>query len=659
VPINLAALGLEPEQEAEHEDLARRLAKQVVTGRSREELLQLAGLVMRQKAAEDGVESVDEPEGMPQTPDELWHYVVKRYGVRIARVRVCPDHDTPFDYICAGFFGWYPNVFGIGPRGGGKSFLQACLHDLNAHWKPGSESATFGAVEGQAKRVYAAFKTFVDPEEISGKSLMSETNYKPVGDMPYGSKVEVLGGTVAAVNSPHPQFPHSDEVEIMRADTWRESRNLAADKVTPDGRRIRGQNMATSTMKWMGGRVWQIWQKFLRAREAAVERYGDDRELVDDMVCKTAPFYVLIWCLFEVAEQVPTCRSAPENANLPEWEPGLERDQCKCDCAEIVNGVLEGAEDENGDPLPRTLESVCQGRFYRSRGHRSRGEVIQLFLQNDARTFNAQQLCRETETEGLYIPNFSRQRHGLARFGLDVANGPVYTGTDWGFTDEAAVLWVQYLERAVEAIRYDGKTIVLPRGARVAFAERTIARKTATELGQEAIMREVKLANVMSISRVPVRKRWADLQGAGDRRDWAKMGLKTARYSTRNFDEHVKEWRGLVDANRFYVVVDEDHFTGMGCPFLCEQLEGWREEDGKESRELPQHVVSAGRYVLYGMHDVYQDSGAQSPEQVEAVRMAAGTDSAPAAQPFSSGRATTEDQARQFLAQEQDWRARV
>jgi hypothetical protein len=126
VPLNLAALGLEPEQEAEHEDLARRLAKQVVTGRSREELLQLAGLVMRQKAAEDGVESVDEPEGMPQTPDELWHYVVKRYGVRIARVSVCSDHDTPFDYICAGFFGWYPNVFGIGPRGGGKSLRRRC-----------------------------------------------------------------------------------------------------------------------------------------------------------------------------------------------------------------------------------------------------------------------------------------------------------------------------------------------------------------------------------------------------------------------------------------------------------------------------------------------------------------------------------------------------
>lgn len=977
MPINLAALGLDQSQSdprPEAEDVAQRLAKQLVEGRSRADLLKLAGLIVRNQG-EYEQERGDAPEGMPQTPDELWHYVVRRYGVRIGRVAVCEDHDTPFDYICAGFFGWYPNVFGIGPRGGGKSYDQALLHDLNAHWKPGSESATFGAVEGQAKRVYAAFKTFVDPDAILGKSLMSETNYKPVEGMPYGSKVEVLGGTVAAVNSPHPQFPHSDEVEIMRADTWKESRNLAADKVTPDGRRIRGQNMATSTMKWKGGRVWQIWQAFLRARERALERHGPDpacEELVKDQITKTAPFYVLIWCLFEVAQQVPNCREAPENADLPEWEPGLDRDRCKCDCVlpsteiaingelrggfrrrydgpvvdlvtaggktlsvtpnhpvltargwvaagllevgdhvvsssrcdavaaadldqvpalaedvfeslrvqapsggahavsplgvdfhgdgvfeegevdfvgadrelplegdaaraqhrgeflfpsgdrasdpgcaqvtqqgvdrhadleregsrglaggvavedllrgleddattqdaelaepvlenrlgdpgassdrlvllasavggddlvgdqrvrlgsqqtalaelslerpsagsdalgcvgdghpglveldrlvevkrrhwaghvynfsssmesysansiivhncnEVINGQLEQLDDD-GRPLPRTLASECRGRFYRSRGHRSRGEVIQLFLQNDERTWNAQQLCRETETEGLYIPSFSRQRHGLSVFPLDPANGPFYSGTDWGFTDEAAVLWIQYLERAVEAIRYDGTKIVVPRGARVAISERTVSQKTATELGQEAILREVKLASMLSVARITVRRRWADLQGAGDRRDWAKMGLRTARYSTRNFDEHVKEWRGLVDANRFFVVVDEDRFTGMGCPVLCEQLEGWREEDGKESRELPQHVVSAGRYVVYGMHDIYHDSGAQSPEQQEAQKLQSAYAHGPAAKPYympTAGMATMAD-VRRELELENDWRARV
>jgi hypothetical protein len=597
MPINMAAF------EAPAEDISKRLAKQIVEGRSREDLLKLAGVVMRQRSQEEQKEGAP---GEPKTPDELWNYIV-------------------------------------------------------------DESATFGAVEEQAKRVYSAFKTFVNRDNIQGEPRISETNYKRVGDMPYGSKVEVLGGTVAAVNGPHPQKAHSDEVEIMRADTWRESRNLASAKTTPDGRHITAQNYATSTMKWKGGRVWQILESFKRAKEKAIERFGDDKALVDDLITKTTTFYVLIWCIFEVAEQVPNCREAPENAHLPEWEPGLERSECKCDCNDIVNGTLE-QQDDDGQPLPRTLASECQGRFYRSRGHRTRAEVIQLFLQNDERTWAAQQLCRETETEGLYIPQFSRQRHGLSRFPLDVANGPIYSGTDWGFTDEAAVLWIQYLERPVEAVRYDGTVIVVPRGARVALSELTIAQKTATELGQLAILREIKMANVLSAPRVQIRKRWADLQGAGDRRDWAKMGLKTARYSTRNFDEHVKEWRGIVDADRFFVVVDEDRFTGMGCPMLCEQIEGWREEDGKESRELPQHVVSAGRYVVYGMHDIYMDSGAQSPEQVEAQRMQQGSGQAPAAVPYgNSARESTvsmmgfdENQLRRNeLAAESTWRAAV
>lgn len=649
MPINRAALGLEPESGAP----SKRVAEQLVKGLSRDELLKLAGAVMRQRSQEAPKAASSEA---PKTPDELWNYIKDTWSIEIPRVAVCEDHDAPFDFVCAGFFDWYPNIFEISSRGAGKSFKRALGHALNARFKPGSESATFGAVEEQAKRVYNAFKTFVDRDEIVGEPRISETNYKPVGDIPYGSKVEILGGTVAAVNGPHPQFPHSDEVELMRADTWKESRNLASDRTTPDGRRIRGQNSATSTMKYKGGRVWQILQAFLRAQEKAIERYGDSPEakpLVADMITKTAPFYVFVNCLFENTAQIANCREAPENAELPEWEPGRVRSECKCDCQEIINGVLE-AQDENGDPLPRTLASECQGRFYRSRGHRSRTEVIQLFLQNDQRTWQAQQLCRETESEGLYLPGFSRNRHGLSRFPLDIANGPIYSGTDWGFVDEAFVLWVQYLDRSVEAIRYDGVTIIVPRGARVAISELTVAQKTATELGQLAIMREVKLASVLSASRVEVRKRWADIQGAGDRRDWAKMGLKTARYSTRDFGEHVKEIRGLVDANRFYVVIDEDRFTGMGCPVLADQIEGWREEDGKESRELPQHGCAALRYVAYGLHDIYMDSGAQSPESTEAQKMSQSDGGAPAAKAYKAH----EDHGA-ALAAESAWRSLV
>ena len=38
------------------------------------------------------------------------------------------------------------------------------------------------------------------------------------------SRVEVLPGTPQAVNGPHPQKAHADEIEQMDDSTWRESR---------------------------------------------------------------------------------------------------------------------------------------------------------------------------------------------------------------------------------------------------------------------------------------------------------------------------------------------------------------------------------------------------------------------------------------------------
>jgi hypothetical protein len=643
LPINLEALGAK-EKSQSAEDFAKRLARQLVAGKSREELLTLAGAFVKQQA--DEAPSTATASDSPKTPDELWDYIYRNWGVKIARVAVCDGHDAPFDFICLGFFETVPNLFSIGSRGSGKSFATALLMELNSRLKPGCESMVFGAVDEQNRKVYQDMaELFINgglPEgesEIVGEPLASLVQYKN------GSRVKSAPGTRAKMNGQHPPKAHGEEIEIFNPEAYKESRNMAADKILRDGSVIKAQNFGTSTRKWKNGVVDKIFQNFLKAKASALALFSTtevDHE-VREHITITSPWYCVIYCIFEVAAPVYECREAPENRDRPDSE------LCRC------NQVINGSWDRDGND-PRTLASVCRGRLYRSRGHRSYGEVVQLFLQNDQGTWEAQQECIDTETEGLYIPNFSRRRHGLARFSLDVANGPIYTGTDWGFSDEAAVLWVQYLERPVEAIGYDGEIRVLPRGARVAFAELTIAQKTATELGQLAIVREVKLANVMSIKRAPVRRRWADIQGAGDRRDWAKMGLRTARYSTRNFDEHVKEWRGMVDADRFFVVVDVEEFTGMGCPFLCDQLESWREEDGKESRKQPQHVVSAGRYVLYGMHDVYMDSGAQSPEQTEAQKMSQGTASAPAAVAYEGPSAYGD---RELLQAESDWRARV
>lgn len=607
------AIVYEAFEAAEEEvDVVAELARKIASGMSHQEMLGLAGAMVKQHATAGAtVDTVN----VPDTKEALWHYIKDTWGVEISRTAVCVGHDAPFDFIWLGYSELVPNLFCIGPRGGGKSFDTALLMALNSIGKPGCESMVFGAVDDQNKKVYDDMVEHFITEDMLAQeptvSLMKLTT---------GSVARSYPGTVAKMNGQHPPKAHAEEVEIFKPKPWGESRNMAADKVLKDGRRIKAQNFGTSTRKYKNGRVDKIFQGFLKAKARAIESLGlgaSDDDL-RETITMTSTWYCVIYCLFEIAAQVPNCRSAPENRGRPDDE------LCRCD--EVINGRWDNGDD-------RTLESVCKGRLYRSRGHRSYGEVVQLFLQNDRGTWEAQQECAEAESEGLYIKSFSRNRHGLARFPYDPANGPIFTGTDWGFTDEAAVLWVQYLERPVEAIGYDGNVKVLPRGARVFLAEIHEPGLTATELGHKAIGKEIKLATVISGNRIPVRKRWADLQGAGDRKDWSKIGLKTNKYSTRSFEEHVKEMRGLFDADRAFVVVDPDTFTGMGCPNFCDQIEGWRQDDhGKESRDLPQHMCSAGRYVCYGMHDVYQDPGAIPSDEIAAAQAEMqGAGSAPAA----------------------------
>jgi hypothetical protein len=62
--------------------------------------------------------------------------------------------------------------------------------------------------------------------------------------------------------------------------------------------------------------------------------------------------------------------------------------------------------------------------------------------------------------------------------------------------------------------------------------------------------------------------------------------------------------------------------------------------------------------VIYGMHDVYHDSGAQSPEQMEASKLQRGQAQGPAAVPFRSINPDPVAEHR-LLADEESWRAAV
>lgn len=138
-----------------------------------------------------------------------------------------------------------------------NTFLVALLHWLNSRYKPGCESATFGATEAQSLRAYAHLKNWIYDKEGNKRpevamSIMRETTWRN------GSRVEVLPGTPAAVNGPHPQKAHADEVELMDQATWSESRNMTVSKRTDDGRLIKPQDIATSTRKGPNGRMQQL-----------------------------------------------------------------------------------------------------------------------------------------------------------------------------------------------------------------------------------------------------------------------------------------------------------------------------------------------------------------------------------------------------------------
>ncbi len=168
----------------------------------------------------------------PQNDDELHEWIKHELGLDIPRESVCPDHDAPFIFIADVFFERCDAALLMANRGGGKTFMVAIIHWLNSRFKPGCESLTFGAVQNQSNRAYSHLKKWIydengDKKPIVTSSLMSETVFRN------GSKIEVLGSTPEQVNGPHPHKAHADEIELMRDDTWKESRNMRSTIDTP------------------------------------------------------------------------------------------------------------------------------------------------------------------------------------------------------------------------------------------------------------------------------------------------------------------------------------------------------------------------------------------------------------------------------------------
>lgn len=508
-----------------------------------------------------------------QTPDELWNWIRDETGLEIPRVAVCEDHCAPFDFIWDAYSNKERSLLLLASREGGKTLGVSVVHFANAETKPGYEGVTFGAILPQAKKAYQYIRQFVTTTnadgdqipnpQIAGEPTRDETRWKS------GSKVGVIVGTISGVNSPHPQTVHADEIDIMEIEVFSESRNMAGSKKMPDGTRIPAQDIATSTRKSNKGLMQQIIDEV----EEAIQKGHKP------------PWKIYAYCVAEVAEEVPCCRSVDPVKRVRRLVELGEDPGKLCECDMVVKG--EWAENN-----PRTLQSVCKGRFFRSRGWLPYEDIVGKFMQNSQAVWDAQMECRRPSADGLYLPSFTRERFGVRQWIPRPEWGQIWMGTDWGGSAPSAVLWIQGpLYEPIEIMGFNHQMTVVPMGAYVVFDEIHQANIGAGSLADLVVNREIRWRN--EFPGWEVHERFADMAGKQQRDDWREHDppLWTSWHVSREFDPTVDCIQKTVNDALFYV-------DATRCPNMLDDAEAWKQKKGKEVEDESTHTPAAARYCL-------------------------------------------------------------
>ena len=400
----------------------------------------------------------------PSNDDELHAWIITNMRVDIPRTAVCEDHVAPFKFLADLYFERVPSALARANRGGSKTFIVAMLHFLNCTYKAGCGCLSFGATEAQGNRCYGNIEDWCfehDPETgrrgdvvlpyIRERPKKSQTVWKT------GSTVEVVAGSENAVSGPHPAKAHADEVDQMEAPVWNQSRGMAVtNKATGPlpawmdhfKGMIPPQDIVTSTKNSTKGLMQELLD-----------------EIEEDKKQGNIPqFELYLWCIWETIAEVPNCRAVKAKDRRKRLkELGLEQDSL-CECNRVVKGRLP-----NGNS--RTLESVCQGKAFASRGWKPYVDLAQTFKRNTPGTWMLQHECRDGQDENNYIQDWTLTNYGIHSYEPHPMYGPIYMGVDWGTTNPAAVLWFQYLTSEVPAVGFDFEPIWLMPGGYVLFKE--------------------------------------------------------------------------------------------------------------------------------------------------------------------------------------------
>ena len=315
----------------------------------------------------------------PETEQELARYVERYLRVRVPSVAVCEGHTSPLQFVSDVYFSRRQDVMLVAHRTGGKTMNLAILHALNCGHKAACDITSVGAIVRQAQQCYEYHRQLVWENPvlqswIKAPPMISKCEYVN------GNKLEILPGTINAVNSPHPNIAAIDEFDLMDWRIFQQALSMPVSSST-----VPKTTLLASTRK---------------------TAFGPVQRLLSDIAAGNSEFKGYTYCVFETLRN---CTAAGE------------------DCAACKAAI-------RGDG--KSFWDVCQGKGKRAQGFQRLSDIVSQFRKLDPQVFDAEWLCLKPESQSLVYPTFdSGNKAMIHRVEYD-PNLETYAGVDFGTVAE-------------------------------------------------------------------------------------------------------------------------------------------------------------------------------------------------------------------------------
>ena len=320
----------------------------------------------------------------PSTKRDLKNYVKVFLGIDVPVMKMCPEHNSPMDYLWHSFSADFPTLRATSHerratinadaivwanRAGGKTELAAIATLLDCIFKPGCQVRILAGSGEQAGRMYEYLTGFLRngfERFLAGPPLKAKCRFTN------GSAVEVLTQSAASVRGQHIQKLRCDELELFNENVF-----AAAKFTTQSTENLTAAMELISTMH----RPYGLMQK----------------------VVASAPQFrtpIFKWCIWEVIEKC------------------TDRNCSQC-----------------------SLWDDCQGKAKEANGYLKIDDCITQMRRASRAGWEAEMLCKRPSLENVVFNEFDTNIH-VQPLDYD-PNLPLYRTLDFGFVNPFVCLWIQ------------------------------------------------------------------------------------------------------------------------------------------------------------------------------------------------------------------------